>query len=138
MKKRIAMEMENENILLLLSSEHHSSERLQKIVEGVAVNKNIIVVRSIKNLIRILRNPQHGIAATVIFESTDADLRDLLPFRDLLLRTHVIVILPDHEQQTIAQGHALRPRYVSYADSDFSDVRDVLHKMMGNTAPMMH
>ncbi|MFZ5571031.1 MAG: hypothetical protein ACOZF0_11540 [Thermodesulfobacteriota bacterium] len=130
--------MENENILLLLNPEHRNGARLQKIVEGVAVNKNIIVVRSAKNLVRILRNPQHGVAATVIFESTESELRDLLPFRDLLLRTHVIVILPDHESQTIAQGHALRPRYVGYADSDFSDVRDVLHKMMGNSPSMLH
>ncbi len=132
------MIMENENILLLLNSAHRSGARLQKIIEGVAVNKNIIVVRSVKNLIRILRNPQHGIAATVIFESKDGDLRDLLPFRDLLLRTNVIIILPDHEQHTIAQGHALRPRYVSYADSDFSDVRDVLHKMMGHMPAVLH
>ena len=119
------------NILLSIPPRHNDSARLRDIVEGVVLPENIIVVRSIENLLRILRQPLNGVAAAVIFDSTEQELNSLLPFKELLLRTPVILVLPNNDRNTVAKGHSLRPRFVTFADSDFSDVRDVLRKMLG-------
>jgi len=37
---------------------------------------------------------------------------------------------PDQEENTIAKGHSLRPRFVTYADSDFPDVVAALGKTL--------
>jgi len=56
------------NIILSIPPRHDDSARLREIVESVALPENIIVVRSIENLLRILRQPLNGVAAAVIFD----------------------------------------------------------------------
>jgi len=62
--------------------------------------------------------------------SSQNELMELMPVRDLLLRIPIILILPDHEQETITKGHSLRPRYLTYIDYDLSDVGDVFKKIV--------
>jgi hypothetical protein len=40
---------------------------------------------------------------------------------------------PRDNNLTIAKGHTLRPRFLTYADSDFAEVVAVLSKMFENT-----
>ena len=49
--------------------------------------------------------------------------------KDLFDGIRKIIILPDGEQVTISLAHKLYPRFLSYIDSDFSDVAAVLKKM---------
>jgi hypothetical protein len=44
-----------------------------------------------------------------------------------------IVILPDSNPDTVAKGHILRPRFLSYCDGDFQDVAAVLSRMIENS-----
>ena len=57
---------------------------------------------------------------------------EFLLIRDLLADIPVILILPDRKKETIHLGHKLCPRFLSYTDSNFSDVALVLSKMMRN------
>jgi len=125
------MIQKSNNIILSIPPRHDDSARLREIVEGVALPENIIVVRSIENLLRILRQPLNGVAAAIIFDASEQELNSLLPFKELLLRMPVILVLGNSNRETVAKGHSLRPRFVTFADSDFSDVRDVLQKMLG-------
>jgi hypothetical protein len=45
----------------------------------------------------------------------------------------IILILPDHDNDSISMGHKLTPRYLSYIDSDFTEVGAVLDKILGNS-----
>ncbi|MBF0510583.1 MAG: hypothetical protein HQK57_16890 [Deltaproteobacteria bacterium] len=54
----------------------------------------------------------------------------LLLIRDLLLDVKMILILPDKEENTVAVGHALYPRYMTYADGDLQDVVEVIKKCL--------
>lgn len=125
------MIQKSNNIILSIPPRHDDSARLREIVECVALPENIIVVRSIENLLRILRQPLNGVAAAIIFDASEQELNSLLPFKELLLRMPVILILGNSNRETVAKGHSLRPRFVTFADSDLSDVRDVLQKMLG-------
>jgi hypothetical protein len=44
-----------------------------------------------------------------------------------------ILIIDDEYPKTIADGHVLQPRFVTFNDSDFSDVASVLKKMQALT-----
>ncbi len=118
------------NILLYSQPIHSTSLRLQAVIGAIAVRENIIVVQNMKQLIRILRQPLNGVVAAVLLAGTKTELMDLMPVRDLLLRIPSILILPDHEKETITRGHSLRPRYLTYADGDLSDVGDVFKKIV--------
>jgi len=118
------------NILLYSQPIHSKSLRLQAIIGGIALRENIIVAQNMDQLIRILRQPLNGVVAAVLLAGTQHELLDLMPVRDLLLRIPSILILPDHETETITKGHSLRPRYLTYSDGDLSDVGDVFRKIV--------
>ena len=69
--------------------------------------------------------------AVILAESRD----ELLKIHDLIdwsWNLRIILILPDHERETISIGCKLHPRFTSYIDSNFNVVGAVLEKMFSN------
>lgn len=60
---------------------------------------------------------------------------ELIEYREWLGDRRLILVLPDDDIETISQGHALRPRFVTYVESDFIDISAVLGKMLGVRVP---
>jgi hypothetical protein len=113
-----------------------AGERLQKVIkESVPKNKvNVEVYRNIENLSRRLRQPAEDLPIAVLLAARREDLLDILSVRDLLCDVRIILILPDRDENTISLGHTLRPRFLSYTDSDFADVFAVLEKCLESYA----
>ncbi|MCP4670145.1 MAG: hypothetical protein GY857_02455 [Desulfobacula sp.] len=122
------------NILLFSPPENSAAIRLQGAVANVVPWDNITIIQKTESLFHILRQPQNKVEATVILVSSCKELDDLLNFRDLLHRNCIILVLPDQNKTTITLGHVLRPRFLTFTDSDFSDVRDVLKKILGKVS----
>jgi hypothetical protein len=51
---------------------------------------------------------------------------------NLFRNSRIILIAPDRDKETIAIAHRLRPRLLTYIDSDFADVFTVLANMIGD------
>jgi len=60
------------------------------------------------------------------------DLTELLPIIDLFRRVRIILLLPDRKPETIKIGYQLEPRFMSFVDRGFEEVRAVLAKMIVN------
>ena len=108
-----------------------AAERLRRVIETFMSKEYIEVFRDINDLSYKLRQPQASddTIITVLVASNGEDLSDILSIRDLLDDVRVIMVLPDREEVTIAKGHILRPRFITYTDSDFTEVGEVLKKM---------
>ncbi len=119
------------NILLYLPPTQSAGDKLQATVESVVMRENMVIVYNIDNIFQILSQPMHGIAAAVILVSTDQELIELQKFKEMILRIPTILILPDQNRETLTKGFVLRPRFLTYADGDFSDVRDVFRNIVG-------
>jgi hypothetical protein len=65
----------------------------------------------------------------LLLASNRKDLSAVQSIRSLLSDAPVIVVLPDRDTDTITQGHRLRPRFLTYIDSDFVELAGVLVKM---------
>lgn len=50
--------------------------------------------------------------------------------KEIFMDTPLVLILPDQEERTLALGHSLLPRFISYADGSVSGLVDVLEKMV--------
>jgi hypothetical protein len=72
------------------------------------------------------------LTVAILLASSKEELLDLLSLRDLLWDIKLILILPDSTPGSIAQGHLLRPRFLSDCGSDFVDVAAVLNLMISN------
>jgi hypothetical protein len=71
-------------------------------------------------------------AVTVLLLSSRQELENLVQYADLFDDQKIILVLPDHAKETVAMGHALYPRFISYSDGDLADVAGVLRKLISH------
>jgi hypothetical protein len=106
-------------------------ERLQRMIQDVVPRERLEIFRTFDGFSERLRKPMDDIPVVVILAASDGDLLTILSISHLLYDVRFILILPDREDPTVAIGHSLRPRFLSYTDSDFREVTAVLGKMIG-------
>jgi hypothetical protein len=121
------------NLLLYARETNGPGERLRSVIQGVVPEDRTETCRDLPGLIRRLRRPVNGFDIAVLLASTKEDLEDILSIRNLLSDLRIILVLPDRGKSTISKGHSLRPRFLSYADSNLGDVGAVLAKMIENS-----
>ena len=110
--------------------------QLRKMIEDVVPNENTEIYNTIDTLGQRLSRPSYNIAVAVLLISGREELRDVLSIRHLFDNIKIILILPDRKNETIVIGHKLRPRFLSYTDSDFIDVAVVLENMLKILNPL--
>jgi hypothetical protein len=86
-------------------------------------------IGSMNGLIRHLRTPLGISTIGVIWPANKGELSRLLALRCLFRDMRIVLVLPDHEPQTISDGHLLRPRFICHADGEMTDVEAVMAKM---------
>jgi hypothetical protein len=105
-------------------------EQLYKMLGALVSENDVEVYRTIEGLSRRLRQPGNDLPFAILHAPRREDLKDILAIRDLLRDIRIILVLPDRDENTIAQGHILRPRFLCYTDSDLADVSAVLKKCL--------
>jgi hypothetical protein len=110
-----------------------AGERLEQILRGLVSEDNLEICKTFDGLSERLRYPKEDTPVAVILAENEDDLLMILVISRLLYDLRFILILPDRDEPTIAIGHSLRPRYLSYSDSDFSDVAAVLGRMIAGS-----
>ena len=124
MEKKKAM-----NVLCYSTGE--PGERLQGMIRDLVPRERLEIYRTFNGFSERLRKPMDDIPVAVILAASGNDLLTILSISHLLYDVRLILILPDREDPTVAIGHSMRPRFLSYTDSDFREVTAVLGKMIG-------
>ena len=120
------------NILLYTTVGNVAGDRLLSVIESLVPKEDTEIYRTIDRLSHRLRRPRYNLAVAVLLVASREDLLELLSIRNLLDGIRIILVLPDREGDTIAKGHRLYPRFLTYADSDLLDVAAVMSKMLVN------
>lgn len=105
------------------------SRRLMDVIEAVVQQGEIEVHSTLQNLEHRLRAPSRRTRVLVLFASNRDALVSLLNGSDRLIGEFIILIVPDSQKETVSLGHRLRPRLLTYADSDFSEISAVLNHL---------
>jgi hypothetical protein len=127
-------DMRDMNLLFYSTVTDGAGERLLRVIEEVVPAEKTEIYRTIDTLTRRLRQPAHHPTIAVLFAASRQDLLEIASIKELIWNLRIILILPDREKDTIAKGHTLRPRFLTYSNSDFADVAAVLRKMLGNVS----
>lgn len=117
-------------VLLFKPIRNRISENLQRAVEEATSEGRVEISISIQGLLKGVRQLSYGEGVAVLLVSSREDLDDVLSIKEQLRDVRIILILPDKEDETVSRGHTLYPRYLSYVDSGFEDVKAVLRKMI--------
>lgn len=103
---------------------------LQQDICKVLPQEHLRTVHTLEKFFRVLRQPGDRPCLVFLLASGRQELDTALEQRELLLDITLILILPDRDMDTIALGHALMPRYITYADRGFADLQAVLANMV--------
>lgn len=105
----------------------------KKVVETILTvihRDSLKIYRTLRTLSERLLEPMGDLSVAVLCISSQEEFSSLLTIKDLLKDMRIILILPDREKTTISKGHRLGARFLSYKDSDFSDLAAVLHHIV--------
>ncbi len=67
----------------------------------------------------------------ILFAQTEADLATLIRERDIFLEFRIILILGTDMQEK-ADGHTLRPRYISEVENTVINIEKIISKMQSH------
>ena len=118
------------NLLVYAAKSGGVAQHLQQVIEETVPKKNLQIYRNFNSLSYRLQQPMNGLKIAILLADSDQDLTDFLSLQDLLSELRIILILPNREAGTFEKAHILGPRFMTYTDSDFEDVKAVLSKMI--------
>ena len=118
------------DLYLYADDRKKTGKRLRDSIEVAIPWQRPKIFRSIEIFKDRLRYTRPNRVIAVLLANSRKDLLDFISIDNLLSDVRIILIVPDQNQETIALGHSLFPRYLSFADSDFTDVTAVLRKMI--------
>jgi hypothetical protein len=117
--------------LILFASEHNIIRpALVKMLTRLSGGNGFEDFRSIGTLNQWLRRPKSFSTIMVLAVTNRMELDQVLGFRYLLEDCKLVLILSERDHESVALGHELRPRYLSFAEGDLADVSAVLNKMI--------
>ena len=88
--------------------------------------------RTFDSLSQKLSKPNNGIDIAVLAAADREELCQILTLGDLLSDIRIVLILPDKKPDTIPIAHTLGPRFLTYLNSDFEEIKSVLSRMLKN------
>ena len=107
-----------------------NQKQLENSFKAFVPKGKIEVFRSFDNFSQRLKLPAQPQSIAVLAPGSRQELQEILSRIDLLRDFRIIVIAPDHEAETTAIAHQLRPRYLTYLNGDFGVLAAVLGKML--------
>jgi hypothetical protein len=101
-------------------------------IGAVAGDRIDRVCRNVDSLQGELRKPWAAYGMVILFAGSTAELEQFVSLQELMDGVPVLLILPGSGKEIFELAHRLRPRFLSFADSDFTDFLAVLQKMLRN------
>jgi hypothetical protein len=92
--------------------------------------KKFEICHSTGELSTRLRKPRSNVKVAVLFALSREEIIRILSLGDLMADVKSILILADDDRDTIMKAHTLRPRYVTWVDTDFRHIVNVLRNMV--------
>ncbi len=105
-------------------------DRAKRVIEMLISSDALEVFYLLSDFETYLR---HGLTSghlVILHAGHLSDLESFVALRELLAGNKVILILPGRSRDAVVLGHSLRPRFITYNDSDFLEMASVVRHML--------
>jgi hypothetical protein len=130
--------MTKNDILIYSIAQDETYKRLRGALNCLGLHQPSTVCQSVSALSDHLKK-RSSLRPVIILISivTKAELDEITAIHTpaLFREAKVILILPNHQSDMVHTGFSLQPRFLTFADSDFSEIAKVLAKMLGLNDP---
>jgi hypothetical protein len=121
-------------VLYLKALSPEATLKVDEVIESLVSEEFLEVYRDIESFKERLKQPTDSVSVLLLAVDKDV-LKKLLVLQNHLHKLRLVVILPDKDQETVALGSKLQPRFLSYTFGNFSVVKTVLKKIFSNRTP---
>lgn len=105
-------------------------DRALKVLSPSLQKTSVEIFDSLDEFSLRLRKPHFDVKVMVLFAISSEDLRGFIKLSWLFPDKKLILVLPDVEMETLRMAHKLTPRFITWLDSDLSDLAAVLKRML--------
>ena len=117
-------------LMLYESKDDENGKKLVGAVQKALPNQPIGVFRQLPPMQERLRTPVEPNSIAILSVVDQAELQRLQALRELLTDLFVILVVPDCKESTIRLAHLLLPRFISPKDGSYSNLKEVLKKIV--------
>jgi len=117
-------------ILFFARQDNEAGQRLRDAVQRAVPVNCLESYGSLDDFSRRLRAAKAENLVSVLLASDRQELEGMQGLKELLKDTHVILVIPDQEERTVALAHRLLPRFLRLKSGDFKDVESVLGRIV--------
>ena len=118
------------NIIYCCLTSNESCEKVKRVIHLLVTTDDLDTFSRLEDFEKDLRTRLSARSIIIIHAGSKKHLDDILAARELLMDHKIILILPDTNPETVAMGHVLRPRFITYDDSDFLEMASVLRHLL--------
>ncbi len=123
-------EGDNMKIAYCCPGAHAGCEKVKRILEILVAADSFEIFSTLPDFERFLRHDLTSGHLIILHASLMQHLEQFVSLREWLIDHRVILILPDHSRDNIIRGHMLRPRFITYNDSDYLEMAAVLQNLL--------
>jgi len=117
-------------IIIFYSDEKGPGKRLLSDIQARIHGYRIDIESSVEALCDRFHHPILDRTIMILVPENREQLEQLVSIGNLINDRPILLVLPDKEPTTISIGHRLYPRFVTYVDSDFSNLVSVLSRLL--------
>jgi len=122
-------------LILYSTKSDPAGKRVQEVIAKAIPGKELEVLQSIESLYERLQQPLRKPDVAVLHAASRQELASLLSLTEHLRDLRLVLILPDRDASTVAEGHRLRPRFMSDCESDYEEIGMVVRRMVEKSRP---
>ena len=83
-----------------------------------------------------IAKPQENESLLILIAENNKNIESLLGVKKLIQKFDTILVLPDHNPETISNGHKLHPRFLTFIDDNFSELTKFLEHILRDIPPI--
>lgn len=117
-------------LLFYASKNDENENRLKTAIQSATAGEIIERFTHLDDLRDRLRDIIEPDSIMVLAAVNREELLKMQAFRDMLTEIFIILVLPDRQESTIKLAHLLRPRFLSQVNDDFTDLNQIVAKMI--------
>ncbi|MFO7865184.1 MAG: hypothetical protein R6V02_00015 [Candidatus Aminicenantes bacterium] len=117
------------NMLFHYQRENASVKRLKSLLDSYFSNEKIATSNSIGEMNNRLKAEQDSLSVALFYVSHPEEIQNLLMLKNKLNGTHLILVMPERNTDSIKLTYKLNPLLTCFADGDYSEVADIIERL---------
>lgn len=117
------------NMLFHYQRENASVKRLKSLLDSQFSDKKITTSNSIGEMNNRLKAEQDPPSVALFYVSHAEEIQNLLMLKNKLNGTHLILVMPERNTDSIKLTYKLNPLLTCFADGDYSEVTGIIDRL---------